>query len=209
MDMKEFGKQLDLYLFMQKMSSQSFAKKTGIGTSTIARITKQQIDALQQPTKDKFAKYFKIPFEEIERNPAIINEEIASSFFKGIDFFKRKARVIKLLTYKQFIEKADITETIPVTNDIDINCFALIVENSDFMTISDGDIIIINPDIIDIELLNSKTVLLQTITKPHQLLIRKVIVIEDDIFLKGKKTEVYSSDEYELIGWITEIRYRR
>lgn len=208
--MKEFGKQLDLYLFMHKISVLSFSKDSGVGKSTIARIINGQIEALQQPTKDKFSKYFDMPFDEIESNPSIINKEAARSFFKGLDLFKRKTKVINLLSYSQYLNKDynDI-DTIPVTSDTDEKCFALIVENSDFITISDGDIIIVNPENIDISQLNSKTILLKSLNEPCKLLIRKVIIIDNDIFIKGQKAEPYSPNDYMLVGWVTEIRYKR
>lgn len=209
MDMRKFKEQLELYLFTKKMTPFAFSKASGIGQSSLSRLLNNEVkNTLKQKTKDKLSNYFNIDFDEIDKDPSIINIGVYKPFSNMISVPNIESRVIPLMSYKQLInnDKSSI-QTLPVTNDISLECFALIVENSDIdSSISDGDIIIVDPDtqLTKSQFFGKNLVLIFE----NKVILREALVGESGIFLKGKSIDYFDTNKYNLIGWITEVRIK-
>ena len=209
MDMKKFKEQLELYFFTKKMTPFAFSKASGIGQSSLSRLLNDEVkNTLKQKTKDKLSSYFDIDFDEIDEDPSIINLGSYTPFSTMLSMTNMGSKVIPLMTYNQFIknDKSNI-QTLPVTNDISSECFALIVENSDIdYNISDGDIIIVDPDT---QLTKSQYVGKNLVLNfEDRIILREALVGESGIFLRGKNIDYFDENKYNLLGWVTEIRIK-
>ena len=204
MNIDDFIDELKVYLRDNNLSPNSFAKKTGIGQSSISRILNGEVKkGLKKRTKEKLAKYFEIPFSLIEETPNIINDR--TSFISRSSY---KSFVHEIPIYDQLDFKLCKKETITVTSDIRKDAFAvLIMSETEQPSIDKGDILVVSPDLKEpCEQLEGKIIVLR---ENNNIIIRKSRYIESTLLLKGKSLSFFNSDSQEIMGWVTEIRKNR
>ena len=208
MDIAQFKAQLELYLFTNKMSPFQFSKKVGIGQSSMSRIMNGEVkNNLKKSTKEKLSIYFKMPFDLIERDPSIINKDTLPAYFENTTLTKKAVHSIPIYTFSELFSDQSSEATIYVTPDISSDCFALVVEDSQLApNICNSDTVIVNPIKAqgdDYKNLNLKHVIVR---HGNNILLRKALCVDNELFLKGKNIEHYNQNDYELMGWVTEIR---
>tara|TARA_R110002167_G_scaffold93474_7_gene250500 strand:- start:8835 stop:9512 length:678 start_codon:yes stop_codon:yes gene_type:complete len=210
---------IKLYIFTKGITPFEFSKSSGISQSGISRLLNKQIKRLNSDSKDALERFFKIPFEQIEKNPHIINFE--NNERSNIESKKNivisngqmthSVKIINALKDSSIDEQLNSSHDLfSVTPDIEQDCFAVVMpDDSMSPQIAQSDVLVFKPYLECDKLSHiDKKIIIAKESTTSKILIGKAIIDDGDVFLKRlnvKPKVIFIEDTAMIYGWLREM----